>query len=152
MEIGSVQFSHSVVSNFLRPHELQHARPPCPSPTPGVHSDSCPSSQWCHPAISSSVVPFSSCPQSLPASELDSVLKSRDITLLTKVHIVKTMVFPLVIYRCEGWAMKKADCWRTDDSELWCWRRLESPLDSKEIKPFNLKGNQPWIFIGKIVT
>ena len=64
----SVQFSHSVVSDSLQPHESQHARPPCPSPTPGVHSDSCPSSQWCHPAISSSVVPFSSCPQSLPAS------------------------------------------------------------------------------------
>ena len=65
----SVQFSHSVVSNYLRPHESQHARPPSPSPTPGVHSDSHLSSQWCHPAISSSVVPFSSCPQSLPASE-----------------------------------------------------------------------------------
>ena len=57
------------MSDSLPPHESQHARPPCPSPTPGVHSDSCPSSQWCHPAISSSVVPFSSCPQSLPASE-----------------------------------------------------------------------------------
>ena len=66
---SSVQFSHSVVSYSLRPHELQHARPPCPSPTPGVHSDSCPLSQWCHPAISSSVIPFSFCPQSLPASE-----------------------------------------------------------------------------------
>ena len=65
----SVQFSRSVVSDSLWPHELQHARPPCPSPSPGVHSDSCPSSQWCHPAISSSVVPFSSWPQSLPASE-----------------------------------------------------------------------------------
>ena len=65
----SVRFSCSVVSDSLRPHELQHARPPCPSPTPGDHSDSCPSSQWCHPAISSSVIPFSSCPQSLPASE-----------------------------------------------------------------------------------
>ena len=63
------QFSRSVVSYSLWPHELQHARPPCPSPTPRVHTDSCPSSQWCHPAISSSVVPFSSCPQSLPASE-----------------------------------------------------------------------------------
>ena len=67
--LASVQFSRSAVSNSLRPHELQHARPPCPSPTPGVHSDSCPLSRWCHPAISSSVVPFSSCPQSLPASE-----------------------------------------------------------------------------------
>ena len=68
-QFSSVQFSLSVVSDSLRPHELQHARPPCPSPTPGVHSDSCPSSQWCNPAISSSVVPFSSCPQSLPALE-----------------------------------------------------------------------------------
>ena len=65
----SVQFSRSVMSNSLRPHETQHARPPCPSPTPGVHPDSRPSSQWCHPATSSSVIPFSSCPQSLPASE-----------------------------------------------------------------------------------
>ena len=63
------QISHSVMSDSLRPHESQHARPPCPSPTPGVHSDSCSSSRWCHPAISSSVVPFSSCPCSLPASE-----------------------------------------------------------------------------------
>ena len=65
---SSVQFSRSVMSNSLRPHKLQHARPPCPSPTPGIYSNSCPSSQWCHPAISSSVVPFSSCPQSLPRS------------------------------------------------------------------------------------
>ena len=66
---SSVQFSRSVVSDSLQPHESQHARPPCPSPTPGVHPHSRPSSQWCHPAISSSVIPFSSCPQSLPASE-----------------------------------------------------------------------------------
>ena len=65
----SVQFSRSVVSDSLQPHESQHARPPCPSPTPGVHSDSRPLSPWCHPAISSSAIPFSSCPQSLPASE-----------------------------------------------------------------------------------
>ena len=64
----SVKFSHSVVSDSLRSHESQHTRPPCPSPTPRIHSDSRPSSQWHHPAISSSVVPFSSCPQSLPAS------------------------------------------------------------------------------------
>ena len=64
---SSVQFSHSVVSNSLRPHESQHARPPCPSQTLAVYSNSCPSSQWCHPAITSSVVPFSSCPQSLTA-------------------------------------------------------------------------------------
>ena len=63
------KWSRSVVSDSLRPHESQHARPPCPSPTPRVHSDSCPSSRWCHSAISSSVIRFSSCPQSLPASE-----------------------------------------------------------------------------------
>ena len=69
ISVSSVQFSRSVVSNSLQPHESQHARPPCPSPTPGVYSNSCPLSRWCHPAISSSVVvPFSSCPQSLPAS------------------------------------------------------------------------------------
>ena len=66
---SSLQFSCSVVSNSLQPHESQHARPPCPSPTPGVHSNSHPSSRWCRPAISSSVIPFSSCLQSLPASE-----------------------------------------------------------------------------------
>ena len=66
---SSVQLSHSVMSDSLQPHESQHTRPPCPSPTPGVHSDSHPSSQWCHPTISSSVIPFSSCPQSLSASE-----------------------------------------------------------------------------------
>ena len=63
-----VQFSHSVVAGCLWPHELQHTRPPCPSPTPRVHPNSCASSQWCHPAISSSLIPFSSCPQTLPAS------------------------------------------------------------------------------------
>ena len=67
--IRSDQISCSVVSHSLQPHESQHARPPCPSPTPRVHSDSRPSNQWCHPAISSSVVPFSSCPKFLPASE-----------------------------------------------------------------------------------
>ena len=65
---SSVQFSRSVMSNFLWPHELQHARPPCPSPTPGVHPNPSPLSRWCRPSISSSVVPFSSCPQSFPAS------------------------------------------------------------------------------------
>ena len=81
--VSSVQFSCSVMSDSLRPHESQHARPPCPSPTPGVHSDSRPMSQWCHPAISSSVVPFSSCPQSLPASE--SFPMSQLFTWMAKV-------------------------------------------------------------------
>ena len=68
LQFSSVQFSRSVTSDSLRPHESPHSRAPCPSPTPGVYSNSCPSRRWYHPAISSSVVPFSSCPQSLPAS------------------------------------------------------------------------------------
>ena len=68
--------------------------------------------------------------------------------LPTKVHIVKAMVFPVVMYGCKSWTMKKAECWRSDAFKLWCWRRpLESPLDSKEIKRINPKGNQSWIFI-----
>ena len=69
VQFSSVHFSHLVVLDSLQPHESQHARPPCPSPTPRVHSNSCPLTRWCHPAISSSVIPLSSCPQSLPASE-----------------------------------------------------------------------------------
>ena len=74
-----------------------------------------------------------------PLTNLDSILKRRDINLLTNVHIVKAMVFPVVMYRCESWTIKKAECLRTDSFKLWCWRRL---LDSKEIKPVNPKGNQ----------
>ena len=68
VQFSSVHFSHSVMSYSLWPHEPQHVKPPCPSPTPGVHPNPCPLCQWCHPTISSSVVPFSSCPQSFPAS------------------------------------------------------------------------------------
>ena len=82
-------------------------------------------------------------------TKLDSILKSRDITLPTKVHLVKAMVFPVVMYGCESWTIKKAECWRIDAFELWCWRRLESLLDCKEIKPINPRGNQSWIFIGR---
>ena len=76
-------------------------------------------------------------------TNLDNVLKSRDITLPTKVRIVKAIVFPVIIYRCESWIIKKSECCRIDTFKLWCWRRLESPLDIKEIKPVNSKGNQP---------
>ena len=81
---------------------------------------------------------------------LGSVLKSRDIILLTKVCVVKAMVFPVVTYRCERWTIKKAESRRTDAFTLWCWRTLESPLDCEEIKPYNPKGNQSWIFIGRM--
>ena len=81
-------------------------------------------------------------------TNLDSILKSRDITLPTKVHVVKAMVFPVVMYGCESWTVKKAECQRIDAFELWCWRRLESPLDCKEIQPVHSK-DQPWVFIGR---
>ena len=82
-------------------------------------------------------------------TNLDSILKSRDITLLTQVHIVKVMVFPAVIYGCESWTIKKANCWRIDAFKLVLENTPESHLDCKEIKPLNPKGNQFWIFIGK---
>ena len=83
-------------------------------------------------------------------TNLDGILNSRDITLMTKVHIAKDTIFPVVMYGCESWTVKKAECWKTGAFELQCWRRLfESPLDSKEIKPVNPKGNQLWILIGR---
>jgi len=84
-------------------------------------------------------------------TNLDRILKSRDITLPTKVHLVKAMVFPLVMYGWESWTIKKAERWRIDAFELWCWRRLsiESPLDCKEIQPVHPKENQSWMFIGR---
>ena len=83
-------------------------------------------------------------------TNLDSRLKSRDVTLPTKVHLVKAMVFPLVMYGCESWTIKKAECRRIDAFELWCWRKLfESPLDCEEIQPVHPKRNQSWIFIGR---
>ena len=194
--LSSVQFSHSVMSDSL--HGLQHARPPCPSPTPGVHPNPCPLSWWCHPTISSSAVPFSSCPQSFLASgsfqmsqlfasgsqsirvsastavlpmniqvwsplgwtgwisllskRLSRVfsnttvqkhqffgaqlslqsnshihtqhIKSKDITLPTNACLVKAMVFPVVMYGCESWTVKKTEHWRIEAFELWYWRWL----------------------------
>ena len=82
-------------------------------------------------------------------TNLDSTLKSRDITFLTKVHLVKAMVFPVIMYGCESWTLKRAECQRIDAFELWCWRRLENPLDCKEIQPVHPKGDQSWMFIGR---
>ena len=80
---------------------------------------------------------------------IDSILKSRDITLSTKVCLVKAMVFPVVMYGCESWTVKKAEHRRIDAFELWCWRTLESPMDCKEIQPVYPKGDQSWVFIGR---
>ena len=84
-------------------------------------------------------------------TNLDNILKSRDITLPTEVRLVKAMVFPVVMYGCESRTVKKAESRRIDAFELWCWRRpLESPLDCKEIQPVHPKGDQSWVFIGRI--
>ena len=83
-------------------------------------------------------------------TNLDSIVKSRDITLSTKVWLVKAMVFPVVMYGCESWTIKKAEHERIDAYELWCWRRLLSPMDCKEIQPVHPKGDQSWVFIGRI--
>ena len=83
-------------------------------------------------------------------TNLDSILKSRDITLPAKIHLVKAMVFPVVMYGCESWTINKAESQRIDAFELWCWRRLfESPLDCKEVQPVHPKGDQSWVFIGR---
>ena len=83
-------------------------------------------------------------------TNLDSIFKNRDITLPTKVCLVKAMIFPVVLYGCESWTVKKAECRRIDAFELRCWRRLfESPLDCKEIQPVHSKGDQSWVFIGR---
>ena len=82
-------------------------------------------------------------------TNLDSIFKSRDITLPAKVYLVKAMVLPVVMYECESWTVKKAECRRIDAFELWCWRRLESPLDCKEIQPVHSEEDQSWVFFGR---
>ena len=164
-----VQSSRSVMSDSLRPHESQHARPPCPSPTPRVYSNSCPSSRWCHPAISSSVVPFSSCPQSLPVSESFPMSQlfawdgqSIGVSALASILPINT----------QDWSLVGSPCSPRDSQEsspapqfkilrhsafftvqlshpYMLEKTLESPLDCKEIKPVNPKGNRSWIFIGR---
>ena len=127
IQFSSVQFSRSVVSDSLRPHESQHARPPCPSTTPRIHPDSRPLSQWCHPAISSSVFPFSSCPWSLPASE------SFPMSQLFAWGGQSTGVSALASFlpkNTQGWSPRVAKSWTrlSDWTELiWCL-----PENSKE--------------------
>ena len=82
-------------------------------------------------------------------TNLDSIFKSRDITLPTKVRLVKAMVFPVVMYGCESWTVKKAEHRRIDAFDLWCWRRLLRVLDCKEIQPVHSEGDQPWDFFGR---
>ena len=156
---SSVQFSRSVVSDSLRPCESEHTRPPCPSPTPGLHSDSHPSSPWCHPAIASSVVPFSSCPQSLPASEsfpmnqllawggkstgvsaLASFLpKKSQFIVVQKVPNRETIIALLFCHPAYFTYMQSTSCdilgWmkhKLESTLLGEWRRTKKPPDESE--------------------
>ena len=128
---SSVQFIHSVMSDSLWPHELQHARPPCPSPTSGVHSDSRPLSQWCHPAISFLVVPFSSCPQSLPASE--SFPMSQLFTWSGKSTEVSALA-PFLPKKSKGWS----------PLEWTGWISLQSKGLSRVFSNTTIKPKQKW--------
>ena len=129
---NSVQFSHSFVSKSLRPHESQHTRLPCPSPTPRVHSDSHLSSQWCHPAISSSVVPFSSCPQSLPASE------SFPMSQLFTRGGQSTGVSPLASF-----PPKKSQGWFPSEWTGWISKGLSRVFSNTTVQKHQFFGTQP---------
>ena len=176
--INSVQFTRSVMSDFLRPHGLQHARLPFSLLTPGACSNSCPLSLWCHPIISSPVVPFhgkqmgkkmeavtgciflgskitvdADCSHEIKRclllgkkamTNLESILKSKNITLHTKVRLVKAMIFPVVMYGCERWTIKKG--WVPKN---WCFwavvleKTLESPRTARRANQSILKGINP---------
>ena len=132
---SSVHFSHSVASDSLRPHEAQNARPPCPSPTPGVHWDWHPSSQWCHPAISSLVVPFSSCPQSLLAS------KSFPMSQLFTWGGQRTGVSALTSFfpkKSQGWSPSEWTGWITLQS-----KGLSKVFSNTTIQKHQFFGAQP---------
>ena len=132
---SSVQFSCSVVSDSLRPHESQHSRPPCPSPTPGVHSDSCSSSQWCHSAISSSVIPFSSCPQSLPASE--SFPMSQHFGWGGQsIGVSASASFPPK--KSQGWSPSEWTCWISLQS-----KGLSRVFSNTTVQKHQFFGSQP---------
>ena len=131
----SDQISRSVVSDTLRPHESQHTRPPCPSPTPGIHSDSRPSSPWCHPTISSSVVPFSSCPQSLPASE------SFPVSQLFAWGGQSTGVSALASFlpkKSQGWSPSEWTSWISLQS-----KGLSSVFSNTTVQKHQFFGTQP---------
>ena len=146
---SSVQFSRSIVSDSLWPHEPQHARPPCPSTAPRVHPNPCPLSQWCHPTISSSVVPFSCCPQSFPASgsfQMSQLFASGGQSI--GVAASKSVI-PMNMYGCESWTIKKAEHWRIDAFELWCWRRLlRVPWTARRSNQSILKINPGCLLVG----
>ena len=150
------QFSCSVVSYSLQPHELQHARPPCPSPTPGVYPNSCPLSRWCHPAISSSVIPFSSCPQSFPASgsfQMSQLFASggQTIGVSASASVLPMNIqdwFPLGL---TGWISLQSKGLSTVFSSTTIWKHqffgtLSSLWSNSHIHTWLLEKPQLWLY------
>ena len=131
----SVQFSRSVVSDSWQPHGLQHARPPCPSPTPRVYSNSCPLSWWCHPAISSSIIPFSSCPQSLPASESFPV---RQLFVWDGQSTGVSALASFLPKKSQGWSPSEWTGWISLQS-----KGLSSVFSSTTVQKHQFFGDQP---------
>ena len=132
---SSVQFSRSVMSDSLQPHESQHARPPCPSSAPGVHSNSCALSRWCHPAISSSVVPFSSCPQSLPATE--SFPMSQHFTWGGQSTGISALA-PFLPKKSQGWSPSEWTGWISLQS-----KGLSRGFSNTTVQKHQILGIQP---------
>ena len=161
--LSSVQFSHSVVSDSLQPHGPQHARPPCPSPTPGVHPNPCPSSQWCHPTISSSVVPFSSCPQSFPASGsfqmglFESGSQSIGVSASTSVLPMNIQDwFPLgwtawISLQSKGLSKSLLQHYSSKASILWCSAFFIVQLSHPSMTTGKTRALTRWISIGKVM-
>ena len=153
------------MSDSLRPHELQHTRPPCPSPTPGVHSDSRPLSQWCHPAISSSVVPFSSCPQSLPASESFPVSQlfasgdqSTGVSALASFRPKNTQDWSplewtgLISLQCNGLFKSLLQHHSSKASILWCSAFFTVQLSHPYMTTGKTIALTRWTFVGKVMS
>ena len=148
------------MSDSLRPHESQHARPPCPSPTPGVHSDSCPSSQWCHPAISSTVVPFSSCPQSLRVFSSESTLHMRWPKYWSfSFSIIPSKEHPGPIFKCTGWISLQSKGLSRIFSNITVQKHqfFSAQLSSQSNSHIHSKAGKTialirWTFVGKVMS
>ena len=152
------------MSNSLQPHESQHTRPPCPSPTPGVHSNSCPSSHWCHPAISSSVIPFSSCPQSLPASESFPMSQlfawggqSTGVSALASVLLKNTQGWSpsewtgWISLQSKGLSRVISDTMSSKASILWCSAFLIVQFSHTYMTTGKTTALTRWTYDGKVI-
>ena len=148
----SVQFSCSVVSDSLRPHGRQHARPPCPSPTPGVYSNSCPPSRWCHPTISSSVIPLSSCLQSFPASGGQSIGVSATASVNEYSELISFTIDSLDLLAVQGTLKSLLQHHSSKASILWCSTFFIVQLSHPYMTTGKTIALTRWTFIDKVMS